>query len=312
MIIVFFGDNEFITKRKLKTTINNYKNKHKSGLNLFSLSSDSFSFDDFKAALETSSMFDEKKCIVLKNIFSDKNEEKIKDYIKKKSIKDDKDVFLIFSEDKNINKNNSFFRWITEKPSIIYESKKFSDIELRRWIEKEFAVYGSSVDSSIVASLATFSGGDLWRLHNDIKKLALYKKNIRINDLNELVLRDENSDIFRALDFLVNKKKKEAVKIFYKQMAEGKNISYIISMISFQFRNLLKIKELSDSGLALSDIKNITNLHPFVIKKTMSSVAKYSSEDLKGIYKKILNADIRLKSSRVDKNVILDNLILSI
>ena len=83
-------------------------------------------------------------------------------------------------------------------------------------------------------------------------------------------------------------------------------------MIAFQFRNLIQIKQLLDSGLSYGEIIKKTKLHPFVVKKSMESVRGYSIFDLKDIYKKLLDSDTKTKTTQVSPNIILDEFILSI
>lgn len=314
MIIIFHGDNEFITKRKLNEALENYKKKHKSGLNLFSFSRENFTFDKFKNATETVSMFEEKKCIVLKDLFfEDALLEKLAEYFKKNSIKEDKDTIVVFKESNFLNGQNDNLRWLLKKPSLVYESKIFDVSAQKKWIEKEVLIKKSKISSSAVSKLLLFCKDDLFRLENEITKLTSYSKNITEKDINLLVSHDDaESDIFSAIEFLAQKNKKEAIDIFYKQIASGKNISYILSMINFQFRNLLKIKELLEKGTAQGEIAKKAKMHPFVVKKSLPSIKNYSLYDLKSIYKKLLRADLKIKTSQVDPFVILDDFVLSV
>jgi DNA polymerase-3 subunit delta len=313
MIIVFFGENNFITKRKLKETIENYKEKHRSGLGLFSFSNNNFSFDKFKDAVETVSMFDEKKCIVLDNLFFDsRNLEFLTEYFEKNKIKEDKDIFVIIKEDGLFKKTDKEFKILLEKPAMVYESKKFSNSQLKSWIEKEALLNKASISSVAVSKLILSCKDDLWRLSNEIAKLASYDKKITENSVDFLVEQDIESDIFRAIEYLAKKDKINAVNIFYNQISSGKNISYLISMIAFQFRNMLKIKELLDKGVSLELIIKKTKIHPFAVRKILSSLKIYSLEELKKIYKKLLNTDIKIKTSKIDPSVILDDFILNI
>jgi len=312
MIIVFFGDNDFITKRKLKEALKNYKEKHKSGLSFFSFSSDNFSFDKFKDAVETSSMFDEKKCIVLNGVFSsDKFKKSIVEYIEKNSVKSDEDTIIIFVEG-DLSEKEKDSDWLIQKPSMVYESKKFSATALKTWVQKEVASNKASIEEDAAVKLISYCKGDLWRLENEIAKLSLYNKKITASAVDLLVSHNDGSDIFKAIESLAKKNKKEATDIFYKQIADGKSIPYILSMVSFQFRNLLKVKEFSEDGLSSQDIAKKTKLHPFVVTKSQTSSKNFSLAELKNIYKKVLEVDLKTKTSSVDPLVFLDEFILSL
>jgi len=313
MIIVFFGENNFITKRKLKETIKNYKEKHKSGMSFFSFGPESFSFNKFKDAVETVSMFDEKKCVVLNDVFfNSQNAEFLTNYFKENKTKENKDVFVIIKEDELPKKLSSDFEELLKKPAMVYESKKFNNASLRDWVEKEALLNKATMDKEAVSKLVLYCKDDLWRLSNEIAKLAAYDKKITEKSVDLLVEKNIESDIFNAIECLAKKDKRGAISIFYDQISKGKNVSYIISMIAFQFRNMLKIKDLLEMGVSESSIAKRAKIHPFVVKKTVPSLKAYSFSDLKKIYKALLEADIRTKTSKIDPLVILDNFVLSI
>ena len=77
MIYFIFGQDSFRSKRKLEEIILGYKKVHKSGLNLiyFNVGPASAkgygeaSFKDFYSNLKITSMFAEKKHIIIKNVF---------------------------------------------------------------------------------------------------------------------------------------------------------------------------------------------------------------------------------------------------
>ncbi len=313
MIIVFFGDNDFISKRKLKETIKNYKKKHKSGLSLFSFSSDNFSFDKFKDAVETVSMFDKKKCIVLNELFSDgSNLDFLLKYFKNKKLKEDKDVFILIKEYKFFKKINANFELLLKEASMLYESKKFNNTQLKLWVKKEAEINKATITEKAIKELLLSCKSNLFSLSNEIAKLSSYDKKITESTVNLLVEKNIESDIFCAIEALVKKDKQKAVSIFYRQIKDGKRVSYLISMIAFQLRNMIKVKELLDRGFSFEFIVKKIKIHSFVLRKIITSLEKYSLDDLKNIYKKLLDTEIKVKSSKIDNLVILDNFILNI
>ncbi|MBI3671307.1 hypothetical protein HY249_00735 [Candidatus Azambacteria bacterium] len=281
MIIIFHGDNEFITKRKLKEALENYSKKHKSGLNIFHFTKENFSFEKFKNAVETVSMFDEKKCLVLKELFFDgEHSDRLAGYLKDKKLKDDKDVILIFEEGKLPEKQSAEIKWLLEKPSLVYESKMFDANTLRKWMAEEAEKNGAKIAKEAIAKLSLFCKNDLWRLSNEIAKLSNYSKNISESDVAMLVSHEEmDSDIFRAIEFLAKKNKKEATEFFYKSRSE---------------------------------MAKKANMHPFVVQKSLESAKNYSLADLKNIYKKLLLADVKTKTSQTDPLVVLDEFVLNL
>jgi len=310
MIIAFFGKNYFFTRRKLKEAIKNYSKKHSSGLNLIKFSKEDLSIQKLKDFFDTVSMFDEKRCAIVENISEDKAlfQETI-EYIKTSKLKDNDDNILIISEETAPDKKD--FKWLCEKPTLLYESKELSRPELLRWIQKEFESLDSMIENDAAAFLADSCSNEIFRISQEIEKLSLYKKNITKKDVIELVSHNIQSDIFKAIEALAKKDKKTAIDIFYKEIQNGKNISYLISMIAFQFRNMIKTKDLLEKGESQAQIAKKAKMHPFVVKKSVEASKSYSTSDLKHIYLKLLEADRKTKFSRLDPEMWLDDLVFS-
>lgn len=313
MIIFIHGQNTFLTDRKLNELKEKYRQKHKSGLNIFVFNSEIFSFGDFKDAVEAVSMFNEKKLIILRNIITESKENgKIFEYLKEKKIKTDGDVILIITAEKIPEKENDDFLWLLKEPSIVQESKVFTGAKLKKWIEDEVVKYNSKIDGSAAAFVAFHCKDDMRRISNELAKLALHSKNISEKEANLLVAKNIESDIFKAIECLAGKNKKDAVDIFYRQMAAGNNAPYLISMINFQFRNLIKVKDLAEKGKPPIQIAKLAKMHPFVVQKTLQHISKYSMKELIKIYERLLELDLKTKTTSIDPALALDSFILQI
>lgn len=313
MIIFIHGQNTFLTDRKLNELKEKYRQKHKSGLNVFIFNSENFIFGSFKDSIEAVSMFSEKKLIVLRNVLTESKETvRIFEYLKEKKIKTNGDVVLIITEEKIPEKENDDFLWLLKEPSVVQESKVFTGVKLKKWIENEVARYDAKINEGAATFVAFHCKDDMRRISNELAKLALYEKNISEKEVEMLVSKNTESDIFKAIECLAEKNKKGAVDIFYKQMAAGNNAQYIISMINFQFRNLIKVKDLAEKGKPPLQIAKAAKMHPFVVQKTLKHISKYQIRELKEIYQKILELDLKIKTTSIDPAFALDNFVLQI
>ena len=84
----------------------------------------------------------------------------------------------------------------------------------------------------------------------------------------------------------------------YCELKIGREPYYILTMIIYQVRNLLTVRGLQESGQTQVDIAKKTKLHPFVIKKAMSNLDKFSSDELIKTYNRLLSFDINSKMGR--------------
>lgn len=306
MFIILYGPEVFLAERKLKEIIDSYRKSQKSGLSFYSFDAEALDLDDFKNAAQTESMFAEKKLIILKNLFleNEKLAKKIMDFSNDYGIQDMKETVIVFLEKGNPKSKN--FDDLLEKPNLFQEFKKLEGVKLTAWAKAEFEKAGAKIEPPALMYLISAAGSDLYRLKNEIDKLTAYKKSITKKDVEELVVSDFHSDIFAVIDAIAKKDKKSSLKILNDHLEQGESEQYLLSMIVYQFRNLIKVKSLADKELKADQIAKKTGLHPFVVKKTLVSSRLFSFDDLKEIYKKLFDIDLKIKTGEIEPQTALN------
>ena len=311
MIYFLYGEDSFRSKQKLREIIDGYKKVHKSGLNLIYADAKEKTFVDFYSNFKTTSMFAEKKLVVLKNVFANaKFQEDFLENIKK--IEELKDIVVIF-ESEAPDQRTKIFKQLS-KTAKCQEFNFLQPAMLKKWIALQFENNGVKINYSALDLLAVFVKNDLWRMANEIKKLSSYKKGSEITREDVLLLVRPNieNDIFKTIDALAGKEKQLALSLLHKHIEDGDNALYLLSMISYQFRNLLIIKELQEKQKSYSEIARKSGLHPFVAQKTYALCSHFSFPQLKKIYQKIFQADSDIKTGKIEPELALDLLICEI
>ena len=307
MIIFLYGEDTYRMREKLKEIIERHKKIHKSGLNLNYFDD----FTNFKEGIRQTSMFKEKKLAVITNAFAnpdfkEKFLENKKDFLKTE------DIILIY-EEKDFNKNNSLFKFL-KKDAKSQEFKFLVGQRLKTWIKKEFDRYGTKTDPGVLEKLIEYIGNDLWQMSNEIKKLASFrnKETIRAEDIELLVRSKIETDIFKTIDAIAEKNKKQALNLLHKHLEKGDSPLYLLSMINYQFRNLLIVKDFIEKYKPYDVILRKSGLHPFVVKKTYYQSQKFTFQELKKIFQKIFRIDLDIKTGRIQPETALDLLIAEI
>ena len=311
MIIFLYGPDTYRSRQKLNEIIEHYKKVHKSGLNLKYFDLQKSSYQDFKDEIQQASMFKEKKLLVLKNIFSNPDF-KIKFLEQGKNFVKSDDIILIYEENK-ISESDSFSKFL-KKEGKSQEFKLLEDYRLKNWVKKEFDNCQTEIDSKALGRLIDYVGNNLWQMANEIKKLVSYKKRGKIEaaDIKLLVRPKIETDIFKTIDALAEKKKNLALNLIHNHLEKGDTPLYLLAMINFQFRNLLAIKDLIEKNTSYSRIINQSNLHPFIVKKSFQQAKRFTLPQLKKIYQKIFEADLAIKTGKIEPETGLDLLIAEI
>ena len=311
MLILLYGQDSYRSRQKLKDIIERYRKIHKSGLSLTYFDGESLKFDDFKDAIRQVSMFGEKKLLILSNVFANQDfKEKFSESFKELS--EAKDVILFYEADKILSKDK-FFNFLKSKGKV----QNFSPLggeKLKAWLKQEFLKFKAEVSPEAIARLIDFAGNDLWLLSNEVRKLASYKRGgkIDVKDVALLVSPKVETAIFKTIDAISQKNRKQALSLIHQHLGKGDNPLYLLSMINFQFKNLLIVKDLMEKNEPYYSILKTAQLHPFIVRKSYQQAGKFTFVELKKIYQKIFQADIDIKTGRVSPETALDLLIAGI
>ena len=306
MIIFLYGPDTFRSHQKLTEIIGQYKKANQAGLDLVWFSE--LDFNKLKLKIESVSMFSEKKLIILDNIF----EEILLDYLKENKLQNSQEIILVFYQTDQPDKRTKLFKFLSQKPTIAQNFELLTGANLDNWIKKEILNQQGQIDKSALDKLIFLAGSDLWQLKNEIDKLLAYDKKITSQSIDLLVKGKIEANIFDTIDALAQRDKKKALRLLHRHLNLGENQIYLFTMLIYQLRNLLKLKDLEQKGIAYYNLAKATGLHPFVIKKSFSQLRNFSLQQLKNLYHRLLDIDIAIKTGQLDQQLALDLLIAEI
>lgn len=323
MVFFFYGADSYRIRQKVNSVIERYRAKHKSGLNFsrFDLGEPE-EFGKLKNFLDFYSMFAEKKLAIAENLFDAGKDiqEKFLELLQNSNVIKSDENFLVVPQELALNndkkkkqkyvlKNNAdLFKIFIGENVKTEEFDPLSGIKLEAWIKKEVELAGAKIDVGAVKKLAAFVGADLWQIKNEIDKLAAFANGGAISEatINELVKPKIASDIFKTVDALASRNKQIALTLLHRHLAEGESEIYLLSMLVYQFRNLLLVKSEIERGVQFQALAKTVKLHPFVLQKSFEQGKKFTLPALKKIYERLLELDIAIKSGRIEPQVALD------
>ncbi len=299
MIIVLHGKDSFRTAQKLKEIISGYYKKNKNGINLKHLDDD-ITFEDLKNEGRQVGMFEEKKLLIGIDLLLRKELKKeiINNFNKIKK----QENILILKESQKIDKELvDLMESLPKNYGIIKEYSILTGKKLDVWYRNQFVINKAKIEEDALRKIVEYVGNDLWRASNEIKKLSNLKfsENITKEDVLKYVRSSIETDIFETIDKLGQGNKKEATELLEKHLKKGDSAFYVLSMIDYQLRNLLIIKELQEKGLSEAEIKTRSKLSYFVFKKAREQSSKFSFKELKKIHREIFRVDLNSKIGKI-------------
>lgn len=187
--------------------------------------------------------------------------------------------------------------------------------ELQKFVAKRFQLLQVQVQPTAVSLLIELVGNNLRLLVQECQKLALFTgKNgmVTREQVAQQVTRTLEQDVFRLTDQMTNCNKESAVQIYRDLVFQKEDPIKILALITRQFRIMLQVKLLAQTGKSEKEIASILKLHPYPVKLALQQGKSYPEEQLRTLLESAIEADQAIKSSRIiDKEFAVERIILT-
>jgi len=310
MLYLLFGQDSFRVKEKLNQIKEKFREQTGSDLNIENFD-ETVSASKIKDIFQFSSFFNLNRLIIFKDFINKASTEAQKELLKFLAALS-QDLYVVFVETQEKAKN-PIWKLVAQKGKIWrFEPLKF--YELNNWARRRFLAKGGIANQEAIRTLTFYVGNNLWRLDSEIDKSVAYKgrKEITDEDVRALVKPEFSPGIFDLIDYLAVKDLKKTQQTLRSLLLSGENPLYIHTMIVYQFRNLILVKYLSERGAQSSEIREKTAIHPYVIQKSLNQIKKFSLNDLKKIYSKLMDAEIAMKTGKIEADLALELLVVGL
>jgi len=186
------------------------------------------------------------------------------------------------------------------------------EAKLRHWVEQRVAQEGGSISPTAVDLLVKLVGGNLWIMANEINKLVTFASSRRIEeeDVKTVVSYAQQANVFAMVDAILEFKAGEAERWLEQLLQRGATPAYLLVMLSRQVHMIVRAKELRRQGKSKMDIQNKLGLtSEFALRKTLEQADRYPLERIKEVYRKLLEADLSIKTGKYAGGLALNILI---
>jgi DNA polymerase-3 subunit delta len=155
-------------------------------------------------------------------------------------------------------------------------------------------------------------GNDLWTMANEVDKLILFTgaRAIEEEDVKAVVSSAQETDVFNLVDAIIEQRIGAAQGILQQLFRQGMAPPYILVMLSRQVRIIYQVKEMRAAGKQRGEMMGKLGLNSdFVLRKAWEQAERYSPARIKDVYHQLLEADISIKTGKVEGELALDVLI---
>ena len=260
--------------------------------------------------LDTYSLFNEPKIVLCKNATFlgttksevDHNISSLEKYLNNPNLNN----ILILSVSKLDGKKN-IVKLVKEKCTIID-----TNIDIIKYIKnytKDF-----KINDDVIRYLIINTNEDISHITNELDKLMALKyseKKITKSDIDEIVIKKIDSNIFDLIDAIISKNKDKSLRIYQEMTNYGEDIFKIFVSLSNQIRLIYQVKVLKDlSNEEIADKLNLKNVKQVVALRY--KIDKYTSNDLLAYLHKLAIMDEELKLGKCIDNIVFPVFIASL
>jgi len=181
---------------------------------------------------------------------------------------------------------------------------------LARWVRARAKTAGGEFSRAAAEALAEVED-DPRALGNEINKLlafVAYERPVEVEDVHALTTAGSEAVIFDLVDAMGQQRGPQAMRLLHQLLATHDPF-YILSMVVRQYRLLLQARELLDARAAEGEGSAALNLKPYPTGKVCSQARNFTLPELEGIYRRLLDYDVSIKTGQMEAGAALDTLV---
>lgn len=318
--IVLHGDEVFLIDDAIRNITNKYLSQDFKEMNYTKFEKIEDSFNEFYETVTTFPFMSDKKVTVVNECdfmtstgsLNKAYEDKL---ISLLSSENSTSIVIFVLKNKKPDTRKKMVKIFKDNNSI-YEIKKLEEGELINWIVEGFKAKGLKINPSNANYIALNCGYldyesvvNLYDINNEIYKIYSYAMDngeVTREDIDLLLTKSLDSNIFKLVDYICEGKKDKASLMLEDMLQNGAAEQFIIHMIARQYRMIYEYQILAKRGYSMNEIMDAMKIKKFIATKLSNIVRNITIEKTEYIIEQLLDIDRKIKTGLIDKNVGLD------
>lgn len=307
-LVILCGIEDYLINWSSSIIVDKFVNPVTKTLDCDAVNLETATVDDIIASCETTPMFSEKKVVLLKDYKNQFHSELAK-YCKDMP---ETTVLIVAAEEVSAD---------LKAIGKVYDFEPLNQPQLISFVNKRFKAAGKEVSRSLISTFINETGYynkdidyNLYNLEGDIKKVIALSGDdpVTLDHIRGGISDNIEHGIFALIDAVSNNRKDLAFDLLHQLILSGEPETRILSSIIGQMEVMLVTKQLAEDGNPIGEIKKVTKIHEFRIKKCLNFAKKFTEKDLKRILINAYSTDGKIKMGVLAPQLALEMLIAEI
>ncbi len=274
---------------------------------------------EFLAAVSAASLFARQKIVHLKNphVYQKKDLETLLVWLEKQSGTDSGSgiVTYLFMSSSKLDGRSMLVSRLKKMAFQVVKSVKLKPFAVAGRLKKRAQAAKVAIDSRVIDTLVHLHEANLTLLEQELEKMVVYVgPGGRIDQrvVDQLGIDGGGGNVFTFGDALSEGRFVDALLILDILLRARTEALLIIAMIARQFRLLSRTASAESARSSASSLAKSLKVPPFVAEKLIRQAPRLSLRGYVEVFSILHDADIALKSSRLPKKIVLENVVLQI
>lgn len=320
-IVVVYGEVPELVEKQSSDIINDFLQAEKDDFNYIKFNLYETEISPIIEESLTLPFFSEKKAILVKNAYvftGEKASKEINHNIEQLTefiAKYDGDNLIIFEVYQSKLDERKKLTKTLKKHAKLKKVEQMSEEEIKNWVQNKLHENFKDIKKDALDLFIELTGINFNIISQELEKLILFlgdRSTINKQDVNQIINRSLEQNVFLLTEYIQKGKKEKAIQLVKDLIIMKEEPIKLLALITSNYRLYYQCKILSQKGYSGQQIAKTINVHPYRVKLALAQVRHYELETLLNIINSCAETDYQLKSSYMDKVLILELFILSL
>ena len=312
MIILFHGPDAFSIREAVQKQLKAALPPDTADLNLTRMSGDQVTPDALRFACEAAPFLADRRAVVVERLFSGNKKTTHVDAVAEYLPRVPANTLLLFVEEDAPPKTGAVAKALTEAKVKLQYFGPLTGSALARWIKDRAKALGGQMSDPAAQLLASFVGGELRQLSNEVAKLVTYAgpgKVVEPEHVRLLVNEAAETNIWALVDGVGRGQLRPALGALQQLLEAGERPERIMGMVARQVRLLVQARDCAERKVSEGETAKALGVSGFQLRKVQEQARLFRLERLKEMHRRTQEADVAIKTGRQGATLALELLV---